>query len=125
MGIHITTDAQGKLERLKARLVVCRNEQMLGVDYSLTFAAVMDLFTVKVVLAIAVTWGVPAKNGDIPNAYVKVDKETHLYIYLQFPSGMSVSEKTLREHGAANANELVLDLCKSLYELKQAGRLRS
>uniref|UniRef100_A0AAV1VI13 Integrase catalytic domain-containing protein n=1 Tax=Peronospora matthiolae TaxID=2874970 RepID=A0AAV1VI13_9STRA len=37
------TDAQGDLERLKARLVACGNEQVLGIDYTLTFAAVMDL----------------------------------------------------------------------------------
>ena len=112
------TDAQGKLERLKARLVACGNEQVLGVDYSLTFAAVMDLSTVKVILALAAMWGVPAKHGDIPNAYVKADKEAHLDIYLQLPRGMSVSEATLRKHGAVNANELVLDLRKSLYGLK-------
>uniref|UniRef100_A0AAV1UT48 Reverse transcriptase Ty1/copia-type domain-containing protein n=1 Tax=Peronospora matthiolae TaxID=2874970 RepID=A0AAV1UT48_9STRA len=47
------TDAQGDLERLKARLVACGNEQVLGVDYTLTFAAVMDLSTVRVILALA------------------------------------------------------------------------
>ena len=98
---------------------------MLGVDNSFNFAAVIDLTTVKVILALAVTWGVPATYGEIPKAYFKADKDAHLDICKQLPSGMSVSEKTLREHGAANANELVLDLCKSLYELKQAGRLRS
>lgn len=51
------TSAQGDLERLKARLVACGNEQMLGVDYTLTFAAVMYLSTVKVILALAVTSG--------------------------------------------------------------------
>uniref|UniRef100_A0AAV1T508 Uncharacterized protein n=1 Tax=Peronospora matthiolae TaxID=2874970 RepID=A0AAV1T508_9STRA len=99
------TDAQGNLERLKARLVACGNEQVLGVDYTLTFAAVMDLSTVKVILALAATWGVPAKHGDTSNAYV--------------------SEKTLRTHGATSASELVLELRKSLYGHKQAGRLWS
>ena len=80
---------------------------MLGVEYSLPFAAVMDLSTVKVILALAATWDVPAKYGDIPYAYLKADKEVHMDIYLKLPSGMSVSEETLREHGAANANELV------------------
>ena len=32
------TDAQGDIERIKARLVACGDEQGLGVDYSLTFA---------------------------------------------------------------------------------------
>ena len=81
----------------------------------------MDLFSVKVILALAVTWGVPAKHGDIHNACVKADKEAYLGIYLQLPSGMSVSEETLRDHGAATANKLV----KSLYKLKQVAIVKS
>uniref|UniRef100_A0AAV1TTK9 Reverse transcriptase Ty1/copia-type domain-containing protein n=1 Tax=Peronospora matthiolae TaxID=2874970 RepID=A0AAV1TTK9_9STRA len=119
------TDAQGDLERLKARLVACGNEQVLGVDYTLTFAAVMDLSTLKVILALAATWWVPAKHGDIPNSYVKADKEPHLRIYLQMPRGMPVSKETLRAQGVSNTSELVLELRKSLYGLKQAGRLWS
>ena len=65
----------------------------------------------------------PAKHGEISDAYVKADKEAHLDIYLQLPSRMSVCEETLRENVATNANELVLDLRKSLYGLKQADRL--
>ena len=36
------TDPQEKVDRLKARLVACGNAEVLGVDYSLTFAVVMD-----------------------------------------------------------------------------------
>ena len=43
-------DAHGELERLKARLVTCGNEQVFGVDYQLTFATVMDMSTMKVIL---------------------------------------------------------------------------
>ena len=59
------TGADGDLERHKAWLVACGNEQVLGADYSLTFAAF---------------WGVLDTHGDIPNAYVKADKEAHLEI---------------------------------------------
>ena len=48
-------DAQGDLEWLKVRLVVCGIEQVLGVDYTLIFAGEMDLSTVKVILAFAAT----------------------------------------------------------------------
>ena len=41
------TDANGDIERYKARLVVCRNGQVFGVDYTLTFAAVMELGTIR------------------------------------------------------------------------------
>ena len=50
-------DAQGKIDSLKARLVACGNEQILGVDYSFKFAAFLDMSTLKVILALAATWG--------------------------------------------------------------------
>ena len=40
------TDANGDIERYEARLVVCGNEQVFGVDYTLASMAVMDLGTV-------------------------------------------------------------------------------
>ena len=49
----IQTDAKGKLEQLKARLFVCGNEKVLSVVYSLTLAAVIDLSTVKIILALS------------------------------------------------------------------------
>ena len=67
--------------------------------------------------------GVPANHEEIPAAYVKMDKEAHLLIFLQIPRRMQVSEETLRVHGAASANELELEMWKSFYELKQASRL--
>ena len=77
------TGADGELERYKARFVACGNEKVFGVDYNLTFAAVMYISTAKVVLALAPTLGVPAKRGDIPNAYVRAEIESHIYIYSQ------------------------------------------
>ena len=97
------TGADGELERHKARLVACGNEQVLGVDYNLAFAAVMDISTVKFILALAATWGVPAKHGDIPNAYVEAEKESHLQICLHVQRGMSVSNETLKRLGATDA----------------------
>ena len=50
-------DAEGKIEHFKLRLVACGNEQVFGVDYDLTFAAVKELSTVKVILVLALRWG--------------------------------------------------------------------
>lgn len=63
----------------------------------------MDLSTVKVILALAASWGVPAAHGDILNAYVKAHKKPYLRIFLQLPRGMRVSEETLRAHDATSA----------------------
>lgn len=88
------TNADGDVERLKARIVACGNEQVFGVDYVLT---VMDMLTVNVIMALAATWGVRAKHGDIPNAYVKADKVASLAILLKVPKGMVVSSDTVNK----------------------------
>ena len=62
------TVADGNVERYKARLVVCGNEQLLGIDYTQTFAAVMELGTIKDILVLPRRWYVPARHGDVPNA---------------------------------------------------------
>ncbi|KAG2790690.1 hypothetical protein PC129_g17557 [Phytophthora cactorum] len=119
------TDADGAIERFMARLVACGNEQVFGIDFNLTFAAVMELSTVKVILVFARRWGVPARHGDIPNAYVKADKEQHFEIYLEIPQGVAIGEDVLRTLGVDSKGRLALRLRKSLYGLRQAGRLWS
>ncbi|KAE9098045.1 hypothetical protein PF006_g23440 [Phytophthora fragariae] len=116
-------DAEGAIERLKARLVACGNEQEFGVDYSVTFSAVIEMSSVKLIFVLARKWRVPAKHGDVPNAYVKADKEAELDIFLHLPRGMMIPEDVRRRLGVDNDSELVLELLKALYSLKQAGRL--
>nr|CCA16873.1 hypothetical protein SS1G_13224 [Albugo laibachii Nc14] len=81
-------DEDGKVERYKARMVACGNEQSFGKDCTLTFAAVMDMTTGKVILALLQIWGVPARHGDVSNAYVKASTKPDLNIYLYVPQGM-------------------------------------
>ena len=42
-------------------------------------------------------WGVPARHGDIPNAYVKADKEEHEEIYLRIPRGVMILEEDMQK----------------------------
>ncbi|POM72016.1 Integrase catalytic core protein [Phytophthora palmivora] len=81
--------------------------------------------SVKLLLALARKWGVPAKHGDVPNAYVKADKEAELVIYIRVPQGMKISEEIRKKLGVVKDGELALELQKALYGLKQAGRLWS
>ncbi|POM64836.1 Integrase catalytic core protein [Phytophthora palmivora] len=118
-------DAEGLIERLKGRLVACRNEQTFGVNYSVTFAAVIDMTSVKVIFVLARKWRVSAKHGDVLNAYVKADKEEDLRIYIKVPQGMKISEEILKKLGVEKDAEVALELKKALYRLKQAGRLWS
>ncbi|KAE9318006.1 hypothetical protein PF008_g18606 [Phytophthora fragariae] len=75
-------DAEGTIKRLKARLVACGNEQEFWVDYSVAFSAVIEMSSVKRIFVLVRTWRVPAKHGDVPNAYIKSDKVAVLDIFL-------------------------------------------
>lgn len=86
------TDVDEAIERSKARLVACGNEQVYGVDYDLTFAPVIKLSTVKVILVLALRWGVASRHGDIPNAHVKADKEQHIETFLAIPQCMAIKK---------------------------------
>ena len=83
------------MEMYNARLVACGNKQLFGVDYTLTFAAVMELETVKVILVSSRRWNIPARHLDVPNTYVKADQEEDLEIYMQIPKAMQVVQNTL------------------------------
>nr|CCA15800.1 hypothetical protein TcasGA2_TC004282 [Albugo laibachii Nc14] len=109
------TDANGDVERYKARLVTCGNEQLSGVDYTLTFAAVMDLSTVKVILVLSRRWNVPARHGDVPNAIVNAENEPHYDVYMKVPKGMKIDEMDLKRCRANDLIklELLLKLCKA------------
>ena len=56
------------------------SEQVYVVDHGIMFATVMEL--IKGDFSACVALEVPARHEDIPNAYVKADKEEHLDIYL-------------------------------------------
>ncbi|KAG3115477.1 hypothetical protein PI124_g5413 [Phytophthora idaei] len=70
--------------------------------------------SVKVILVLARKWRVPAKHSDVPNAYVKADKE-ELRIFIRIPKGMEISEEMLKRLGVTSEDEIVLELHKTLY----------
>ncbi|KAG3098783.1 hypothetical protein PI124_g16096 [Phytophthora idaei] len=111
-------DAEGHIERLNARLIACGNEQEFGVNYGIAFAAKIDMTSVKLILVLARKWRVPAKHGDVPNAYVKAEKGDEL-------AGKVIPEEIKNRLEVADDEDLVLELKKALYGLNQAGYLWS
>ena len=111
------TDAAGGIERRKARLVACGNEQEQGVNYFNTYASVMDMCTARLILAMAEIWCVPPRHRDIRNAYVRAEGEEGINIYMHVPKGMPLT----KEEEAQAGHNAVLELLMSLYGLKQAG----
>ncbi|OWZ24741.1 Pol Polyprotein [Phytophthora megakarya] len=89
----------GTIERYKARLVTRADEQEYGVDYCLSFSAVLEMASGKLILMIS-------KYGVFPR--IMATKFT---------------EQELRALGVKNNHKLALMLDKRLYGLKESERL--
>ncbi|KAG7585027.1 GAG-pre-integrase domain [Arabidopsis thaliana x Arabidopsis arenosa] len=102
-------NADGTLERHKARLVVLGNHQTEGIDYEETFAPVAKMITVRAFFQQAASLDWEVHQMDVHNAFLHGDLTEE--VYMQFPPGFRTDDKSK-----------VCRLRKSLYGLKQAPR---
>ncbi|KAH9717287.1 retrovirus-related pol polyprotein from transposon RE1 [Citrus sinensis] len=102
--------ADGSIERLKARLVAKGFTQSYGIDYQETFAPVVKLNTIRVLLSLATNFDWSLHQLDIKNAFLNGDLEEEVYI--EVPHGIESS----------HIKSKVCKLLKSLYGLKQSPR---
>lgn len=102
--------SNGEITRYKARLVAQGFSQRYGTDYDEVFAPVAKQTTFRTLLSIAARRKLLVKHVDVKSAYLYGDlAET---IYMRQPIGFETGTKS--------------DVCllrKSLYGLKQAGRV--
>eukprot|EP00253_Pinus_taeda_P036216 PITA_36216 len=103
-------NAEGKIERHKARLVVKGYKQQYGRDYEETFAPVVKMETMRAVLSTAAQNKWKVYQMDVKSAFLNgvLNEE----VYIERPLGY---EKKGQEHK-------VCRLKKALYGLKQAPR---
>lgn len=102
-------NADGTVERPKARLVVCGNRQVEGTYYGETFAHVAKLTTVCTLLEVAAAKNWEVHQMDVHNAFLHGDLQEE--VYMQMPPGFETDEPGK-----------VCRLRKSLYGLKQSLR---
>ena len=108
---HIKRNADGSVNKYKARLVARGFTQIFGVDYYNTFSPVAKLASFRSVLALAARFDWEIKSFDFNGAYLNGELDEDEEIYMQAPPGYE-----------GQGEHQVKRLKKSLYGLKQAGR---
>ena len=103
-------NANGSINKHKARLVVKGYAQMFGVDFSETFAPVARLDTIRLVLALAAQKGWKVFQLDVKSAFLNGYLQEEIYV--EQPEGFSIK----------GHEDKVYLLKKALYGLKQAPR---
>ena len=107
----IKVDGMNVVERYKARIVAQGFSQVAGLDFEETWAPVVRIESVRVLLAFAVLTGFEIIHIDAKTAFLNGDSDVELYV--RQPVGF-VDKRYPNK---------VLRLNKSLYGLKQAPRI--
>jgi hypothetical protein len=103
---------KGIVTRYKARLVAQGFSQVFGLDFSQTYSPVMDSTTFRFLISFATMECLRMTMMDVVTAYLYGDLDAE--IYMKVPDSMV---------GTSNLSQPCIQLLKSLYGLKQAGRM--
>ena len=98
----------GRLRSYKARLCVRGDQQREGIDFFETYAPIVQMSTVRLMLTLAAKHNFVTKQVDYANAFVQAKLDTDVYVHL--PSCVCANTE----------KKQVFKLKKSLYGLRQA-----
>ena len=114
--VHIIKrDTIGLLDRYKSRLVGKGYSQIEGVDYTETYAPVIRMSSIRLMLSMALTWKCRVTQMDVVTAYLYGPMDTDVYMKVPESYELIDSNVTREKH--------VLKCKKGIYGLKQSGFL--
>ncbi|MCF7184014.1 hypothetical protein L3H42_10985, partial [Corynebacterium sp. MC-13] len=103
--------------RYKARLVAQGFSQRPGIDYEETYSPVVDATTFRYLICLAVHEGLDLRLMDVVTAYLYGSLDSD--IYMKLPEGFHLPET----YKSDSRDKYSIKLNKSLYGLKQSGRM--
>jgi Reverse transcriptase (RNA-dependent DNA polymerase) len=109
--LKVKRQADGTIDRFKARLVAMGNLQESDIEYDITFAPVVDFTVVRMMTAIAAKKGYKVHQMDVKTAFLNGDLDVD--VYLRLP----------KEIQGIYGSDKVCHLRRGLYGLKQAPRI--
>ncbi|CAH9096728.1 unnamed protein product, partial [Cuscuta epithymum] len=101
----------------KARLVAQGFSQMPGIDYDETYSLVVDATTLRFLIGMSVFERLQMRLMDVVTAYLYGSLDTD--VYMRIPRGF----KILDAYRSKSRDLFSIKLQKSLYGLKQSGRM--
>lgn len=108
---------KNEITRYKARLVAQGFSQRPGIDYEETYSPVVDATTFRYLVSLVIQEGLDLRLMDVVTAYLYGSLDTK--IFMKLPDGFKVPESC--KQGSREQYEIKLN--KSLYGLKQSGRM--
>jgi hypothetical protein len=103
--------------RYKERLVVQGFSQRPGIDYEETYSPVMDAITFRFFISLIVTENLDMRLMDVVTAYLYGSLDNDIYMKI------SKGYKLLEAYNSKSRNMYSIKLQRSLYGLKQSGRM--
>jgi hypothetical protein len=101
--------------RYKARLVAQGFTQRPGIDFNETYSPVMSGISFRYLISLAIQKRLSMQLMDVVTAYLYGSLDSD--IYMKVPDGISIP------NGSANRKMYSVKLKRSLYGLKQSGRM--
>ena len=111
------TNDNNEIVRYKARLVAQGFSQRPGIDFEETYSPVMDGITFRYLVSLAVRENLEIRLMDVVTAYLYGSLEND--IYMKIPEGFKMPDSCKSKPKEAYS----IKLQKSLYGLKQSGRM--